>query len=165
MNPRPKLHIALSPLDRFLEISGYLLLGLMWAITAYAFGILPGNIPIHYNAAGEADGYGNKSLLLLLPLIPTVIFFGISFLARYPHIFNYMVPISEENALKQYTMAVRLLRFLKLSVVLIFLVDILFTYIITNDITTGPGGWNIVLIFLVLLAPTLFYLAKSFRAK
>ncbi len=165
MNPRPKLHIDLSPLDRILEITAYVLLGLMWATTAYAFFILPATIPIHYNASGEADGYGKKMLLLLLPLIPTIIFFGISILSRYPHIFNYMVTITAENALKQYTMAGRLLRFLKLSVVLIFLVDVLFTYIITNDITKGPGGWNIVLIFLVLLAPTLFYLAKSFRAK
>ncbi len=165
MNPRPRINIVLSPLDNFLEITAYVLLGLMWATTAYAYFILPVTIPIHYNASGEADGYGNKMFLLLLPLIPTVIFIGISFLARYPHIFNYMVPITEENALKQYTMAVRLLRFLKLSVVLIFLVDVLFTYIFTNDITKGPGGWDIVFIFLVLLAPTLFYIAKSFRAK
>ncbi len=165
MSTRPKPVIGLSSLDRWLEISGYGMLLLMWAGTIFAYLKLPVTIPIHYNLEGKADGYGNKIFLLLLPAIPTIIFFGITFLSRYPHIFNYMVTITEENALKQYTMAVRLLRFLKLSVVLIFFVDVLFTYIFTNDITKGPGGWDIVFIFFVLLAPTLFYIANSFRAK
>jgi hypothetical protein len=40
-------------------------------------------------------------------------------LNRFPHIFNYTTTITEENALREYTRATRLVRYLKLTMVLI----------------------------------------------
>lgn len=40
------------------------------------WGSLPEEVPIHWNAAGEVDGYGSKSSLLLLPfLLPVLTYF------------------------------------------------------------------------------------------
>jgi uncharacterized membrane protein len=165
MNGRPKLNIVLSPQDRFLEVLGYVLLCLMWGTAMFAFRELPGNIPIHYNTSGKADSYGNKFFLLLLPVIPTAIFFGITALSKYPHIFNYIVTITEENARRQYSLALRLLRVMKIAVVLIFLVNVLFTYVFTKDINSGGGGWNIVFTFIIMLFPTIIYCVAACRVK
>jgi uncharacterized membrane protein len=165
MNQRPKLHIVLSPADRFLEALGYVLLCLMWGIAMFAFRELPGTIPIHYDTSGKADSYGDKMFLLLLPVIPTAIFFAITALSKYPHIFNYIVTITEENARRQYSLALRLLRVLKIAVVLIFLVNVLFTYVFTKDINSGGSGWNIVFTFLILLLPAIIYCVAASRVK
>lgn len=165
MNSRPKLNIVLSPTDRFLEVLGYVLLCLMWGTAMFAFRELPGTIPIHYNTSGKADSYGSKMFLLLLPVIPTFIFFGITYLCKYPHIFNYIVIITEENAPRQYRLALRLLRVLKIAVVLIFLVNVLFTYVFTKDTSNGGGGWHIVFTFLLLLLPTIIYFVAACRTK
>lgn len=41
-------------------------------VPAYYYGQLPAEIPIHFNAAGEADGFGNKSTIWLLPILNLV---------------------------------------------------------------------------------------------
>lgn len=89
MEKRPVLKLTLSPLDRNLEFAGKLLLAAVWLLTLYALLKLPVTIPIHFNASGQADRYGNKLTLLFLPVLATVIYVGFTYLNRYPHIFNY----------------------------------------------------------------------------
>ena len=81
---------------------------------------MPATIPTHYNGAGQADGFGGKITILTLPLIATVLFVGMTFLNKYPHIFNYPTNITQDNVLRQYTNATRLIRYLKLIIVFIF---------------------------------------------
>lgn len=50
---------------------------------------LPPEIPIHFNAAGVADGWGARSNILLLSAIMVVLVSGVSWGSRYPHGFNY----------------------------------------------------------------------------
>jgi len=46
------------------------IVALSWLIAWYLYPILPDEIPIHWNAAGEVDGYGSKLVgLLLMPMI------------------------------------------------------------------------------------------------
>ncbi|MCX6153099.1 MAG: hypothetical protein NT007_02945 [Candidatus Kapabacteria bacterium] len=50
-----------------------------------------------------------------------LIIYGLfTILERYPHIYNYVVEIIDENAEAQYTAAVRFLRILKLEICLLF---------------------------------------------
>jgi uncharacterized membrane protein len=44
-----------------------ILLPLIWGLIAYPS--LPDQIPIHFDFAGNVDGYGHKSLTMLIPLI------------------------------------------------------------------------------------------------
>ena len=47
----------------------YILMGLPLLATLAALLALPGEIPVHYNAAGEVNRWGSKYEMLLLPLI------------------------------------------------------------------------------------------------
>ena len=165
METRPKIKLTLSPLDNKLELTSKIFLVIMWGLTIYTFLKLPTTIPIHFNASGQADNYGNKMTLLILPIISTIIYFGVTQLNKYPHIFNYMTKITEENAPKQYSIATRMLRFLKLAIVVIFSLIILFTYLTTIGVTNGLGFWFLPLTYGLLLIPTIISISQSFKKK
>ena len=52
------------------EVPQWIIIAAMFALAAWSWPRLPDRIPIHWNIAGEVDGYGGKFTgLLLLPLI------------------------------------------------------------------------------------------------
>lgn len=54
-----------------------LFLVLIMVFTAFHYGELPAEIPIHYNAAGVPDGYGEKQDVWALPAIAIALFGGL----------------------------------------------------------------------------------------
>ncbi len=135
----------------------------MWGLTLYAFLKLPATIPTHFNAAGQADDHGNKLTLLILPILATVIYFGLTQLNKFSHIFNYMKKITDENAERQYAITTKLLRFMKLAILLIVTLIVLFTYLTTIGVTNGLGFWFLPLVVGLLLFPTAIAISKSLK--
>lgn len=162
---RPKPQISLTTFDRILESGGIILLMMLWVLAFLNYLYSADIIPLHYDLAGNADGYGNKATLLLIPVIPTIVYFGLTFLNRYPHIFSYPVKITEANAASQYTIATRTLRVLKISIIAIFTVDFLFTFLGTLGSGEGLGIWFLPLSLLLLVLPVIFELILSFKEK
>ena len=165
METRPKIKLTPSPLDNAFELAGKLFLVFIWGLTAYTFLKLPTIIPIHFNISGQPDNYGDKRTLLILPALATLLYLGLTQLNKYPHIFNYMVDITEENAPRQYTIATRMLRFIKLAILLIFSLVILFAYLTTIGVTKGLGFWFLPLTFTLFLAPVIISLNQSVKKK
>jgi uncharacterized membrane protein len=120
MEQRPRIQPTLTPVDRVVEWIGWLALILLWGFTLWNYSALPESIATHFNATGHADAYGSKSSIFILPIIGSVIFIGLSFLNRYPYIFNYPTPITAENAGRQYANGTRLIRYLKSLLVIVF---------------------------------------------
>lgn len=120
ISQRPRVKPRPTFFDKTIETAGWAVLVGCWILVAGSYSSLPQIIPIHYNAAGTPDGFGAKTALWLLLVVDSVLFVGMTILNRYPRIFNYLVPITPENALRQYTLATRLMRWVKLGVVLIF---------------------------------------------
>jgi uncharacterized membrane protein len=110
METRSKIKLTLSSLDSKLESAGKIFLIILWALTLFVFLKLPATIPIHFNASGQADNYGSRMTILISPILATIIYFGLTQLNKYPHIFNYMVKITETNAPVQYKIATALHR-------------------------------------------------------
>jgi uncharacterized membrane protein len=165
METRPKLKLTLSPLDNKLELISKIILCVLWGLTFYSFFVLPTTIPTHFDASGKADDYGNKMTLFILPVLATIIYFGLTQLNKYPHIFNYLTEITVNNAEKQYTMATRMLRFLKLAILIIFSLIIIFTYLTTIGVTNGLGFWFLPLTIGLLFIPTVISICQSFKKR
>ena len=163
MGTRPQIKLTLSPFDNTLEWTSKIFLAIMWGLTLYAFLKLPATIPTHFNAAGQADDHGNKLTLLILPILATVIYFGLTQLNKFPHIFNYMTKITYENTERQYAIMTKLLRFMKLAILLIFTLIVLFTYLTTIGVTNGLGFWFLPLVVGLLLFPTAIAIIKSLK--
>ncbi len=161
MENRPKVNVSLSPLDKILESVGKLLIIIIWGLTLFVYFKLPTIIPTHFNAAGQPDGHGNKLTILILPIIATLLYFGLSKLNQFPQSFNYITTITEENAEKQFTIATRMLRILKISLLIIFSHIILFTYLTTIGITNGLGVGFLPFTLGIVLIPIIFYIGQS----
>jgi uncharacterized membrane protein len=155
---RPKLKPTLSQSDKIIEALGWLALFTLWSLVLFSYSKLPETIAIHFDAYGNPDNYGGKITIFSLPIIASVLFLGLSYLNRFPHIFNYMTEINDNNALQQYSIAGRLVRMLKLCIVLIFTL-IAFS---TMNVTDKTGNWSMPLLVLGLtLFPVLYYLIQS----
>jgi uncharacterized membrane protein len=165
MEARPKIQVKLSKFDKALESASIIVLIVMFLFSIYAFITLPSTIPIHFNASGKVDDYGGKGTILILLLIVSVIYFGMSKLSQYPHIFNYATIITEANAAYQYQLATRLIRFLKLALVIIFTVIILMIYLTNYGISEGLGIWFLPITLCIVGIPILLTLIQSSKTK
>jgi len=116
---RPRMKIPLTTTDKAVEIIGWLGLLTLWALVISSYSNLPDTIPTHFNIAGKADGFGGRTNMLIIPLIATILFVGMTILNKFPHVFSYPTKITRENALRQYTGATRMVRYLKLILVIL----------------------------------------------
>jgi uncharacterized membrane protein len=132
--PRPRIKLKLSSHDRIIEFLGISFLIILIAIPLLCYNQLPEKLPTHFNAAGEPDGYGGKTSLFLLPATGFFMYILLTVLAAFPHIYNYPVSITPENAEVQYRLATRLMRILK-TVILI-----LFSFISWMSVRTATGN-------------------------
>jgi hypothetical protein len=165
LEKRPELKVPLAAADRILEGLGALCILSLWIFVTNAYPGLPGTIPVHFNAKGIANGFGDRSMVFFLPAIAAVVFFGMSMLNNYPWIFNYPVKITGSNALKQYTYATRLIRFLKFVVSAVFSAISVFMILSAQGKTTIPGPWFVPAALLFILGPVFVYMVLALRAK
>lgn len=158
---RPIINLDKRPQDRALEVATFLGVLLLIALPVLYYAELPETVPVHFNGKGIADRYGSKGTMLMLPVIGTLMCFGLYALNRFPHIFNYPVEITEENAEKHYRNGTGLIRWLNLIIVLSFA---FIEWRIINAATQGQG--NLGSYFLPVFLATVFgvigvYLWKS----
>jgi uncharacterized membrane protein len=160
---RPRVRPEMTPADWLLEALAFLGLLVFAGYVIYHYRRLPDIIPSHFNAAGMPDDYSGKATILGLPGSALFVYLLLTLIALVPHQFNFSVKITPENALKQYTMAIRLIRFLKLTIILVF-------FYITTDIVresdgngSGLGLWFLPVSLGFIFIPLIFYLIRARR--
>lgn len=156
---RPRIAIPKTSLDQTFEWLSIAALLFLWIHAFYFYSKLPDTIPVHYNIKGEVDRYGSKGTIWFLPTLGLVIFSGFGLLNRYPHVFNYAKPITEENALREYSLAVRLFRLLRVIILLFFV----FINIQIIEGISKLEWWVLPLLFAGLLVPTGVYVYKAMK--
>lgn len=165
MDKRPKIKIELTTTDKAVETIGWFSVLAIWIMTIVSYSELPDIIPIHYNSAGQADGFGGKANILTLPLVATVLFLGLTILGKFPHIFNYTIVITKENALRQYTNATRLIRYLKFVIVVIFGLIAFKTIQNTIGQSNGLGVWFLPLTLGLIFILLIYFIIRAFKIK
>ena len=163
MKERPKIKLQLTLFDTVIEVAAYVALVAFWVMTIFAFSTLPESIPTHYNGLGEVDGYGPKATIFFLPVLGTVLFAFLTYIIKKPETFNYTVEITEENALAQYTNATKLLRFMKLALLILFIVIDYKTIATSNGASDGLGKWFLPFTIALIFVPVVFSVYRSFR--
>ena len=105
----------------------------------YFYNDLPLQIPKHYNALGEVDSYGERSIIWLLPTVGLFLYIALTFLTKVPFIYNYPVKVNEKNAERLYKLGVRTIRILKVITVVSFAFLNYKTIAIALNYSTGIG--------------------------
>lgn len=160
MSARPKLKLEKRSLDWSIELLGWLVLLCSWVYVFASYADLPETIPTHYNGLGKADGFGNKSLLFSLVGIGQALYIGLFVLNFYPHLFNYMTKITEDNALQQYTASTRLIRLIN------FVIALIFSYLSIKSVHNALNGrqdldaWVLPVFLCLLFIPLIIYIVK-----
>jgi uncharacterized membrane protein len=162
---RPIISLPKSRQETILNLAAIAGLVAVFAIAIRAWSVLPETIPTHFDLAGKPNGWGNKSIIWLFPVLGAIVYVGFTILRRYPHTFNYPVAITAENAAKQYQIAVSLLDWLKTEFVwqLAYIV-----WLIMEMARTGASGlsWLLLPAILIIIFGTVgFYLWQAYRNK
>ena len=158
---RPKIIVPQNSTDLWIDRFSFLLFFIIWLSVFLYYPDLPNEIPTHFNGRGQADAFGSKQSIWILMGVFSSIFIGIYILNKYPHLHNYTVKITEENALKNYRFSTRVLR------VVNFLNLLLLAYILKTMMTpyekqsTAFGGWFLPTIMIGSLVLIIYIFVKA----
>lgn len=158
----PKIKIIRTYSDKIADNLSLRILIFSWVFLLIIYSKMPETVPIHLDGFGKADGFANKISLFLNPVIISIIYVSFTYLNKFPHIFNYPVIINEENAVHYYTIGTRMIRYLKLSVMIVFLIIQFEIILIAKNFETSFGVWSLIIPLAIILIPTLFFIIKSF---
>lgn len=157
----PKLEVPTDSFDYFLTGMALLCILIMLGLNLYYYDLIPERIPTHFNATGKPDGYGGKITLWIIFGLSIVVSGILYFTGRNPQLGNYSVPITEENAPRQYQNMQRMNRTLTAVLCLCF------AYIHYAIIQTalgqqdGLGLWFLLLFLSLIFGIIAFFLYRA----
>ena len=164
-NNQPKIDVKPTKMDlRVLRIGWIIIVLNVLVVFAFYFK-LPESIPTHFNLKGEADGYGSKSTLWMLPIIGGLSYFLLFMMTTKmkPWNFNYPTKVTEKNAPILYALCLQMLVWLNLSIAVLFFIITLEILLKALEIEGLALGWTFIpLIAFVLLFP-FWYIIKMFK--
>ncbi len=153
-----------APASRWQRVAGVLspvILLVSIVIILILWHRLPEQIPTHYNAAGQIDGYGGRGTLLLMPLIGLVGDLVIALVGRFPRSWNTGVRVTVLNRIRVYRLVRDLMADLRLSMALLFAGFGLYLASLPEHFS----GWVMAVLALLILIPLLRYFIRLPRVK
>lgn len=161
MNP-PKVHFPIATVPAVLSL---ILLILHWSFVSVHYQELPSDIPIHFDATGEADSYGSRAMLWLLPAINTLLFVLLTVLSRYPHRLNYPVSLTPSNTQALYRLGSATLQALQLSITVLLSLITWQSARIAMGHTDGLGSWMLPLVLSLIFLPLLVFVYRCYTIR
>jgi uncharacterized membrane protein len=160
---RPKIKIQPTKIEWVLELIG--LLGIIFTvvITVTSYNDLPDSIPRHFNALGQPDGFSRKPILFILSAVTLVTYLIMTIGLKFPHVFNYPLEITEENAERQYRNATLMMRVIKTIIVVMFGYLTYATIQIGLGEMQGLGTWIIPTMLTLVLGTVGYFVHRTFR--
>ena len=122
---------------------------------------LPEQIPAHYNMSGAIDGYGGRSVLLIMPLIGLLTDLTVEISSRFPKSWNAGVRITVLNRARVYRVLRDLLADLRIACAAMFCGFSVYLSLLPEHFSGNVTGLMTLLIFL----PLVRYLIRLHRAK
>ena len=102
------------------SVAGVLLMAWITAAAFHGPGGLPARIPVHFNALGQADGWGSRGSLLGLPIVAILLYILMTVVSRYPAVFNYPVRVTPQTRPRLQELALEMIAWLKAELVWLF---------------------------------------------
>lgn len=161
---RPEILLPKTTLQKVANVIGYgvFIIGILYSIVSLP--TLPSVVPIHFNFAGEADGWGSKYVLLGLPFIGVVTVLALEAIEKRPHLHNYPHYLNEGNVRQFYAMSIRTLNLVKNGTLIIFgLMQI--EIVQTAKEAQFTFGSLVIIIVVALFIPIAWHIYSSIQLK
>lgn len=101
-----------------LHFFAFLVLISIWAVTYNAVRgahPLPPRIPVHFDAAGNPNGWGSPGALWLMPGIGTMLYLLMTLVAQFPSAFNFPVRVTREIRPRLESVALSMIAWLRVE--------------------------------------------------
>lgn len=162
---RPRIKIALRPIDWLLEIIGCLALLVLLIYPIYHWGVLPDTIPTNFDIQGNVDAWGNKNSIWILPILGLLMYLGLWIMNKYPHSFNYPQKVTTQNAHQLSSIATRMIRLLNVSIIGLFAYLVYIEIQVALGHRMGLGAWFLVLFLVFELVFSVYFMYKIMKVK
>lgn len=164
-NKRPIIKLPYTKNEIAIEIMSVALILISYFLIIAYWNKIPERIPTHFNIAGQVDNWGSKTTLIIMPVISTLMYVLLSVVRRFLHTANYIVPITEENAERQYKLSAEMLSWLKLEIIALSLYTEWLILQIALGKTPSMAPWFIPAFVLLTLITVGVYTYRSYKAK
>jgi len=157
---QPKIDIPYTNGHKILIFISVILTFLSFGLALYYYSDLPDKIPKHFNLKGEADSYGPRGSIFIVPYVALITVLPMIYISKVPHTYNYNIKITAENAVREYTLAKSMIIQMSLAIsIILFYVTSLIIYSSSN--THSPlENWDIVIILGIIFLPIFLYFKK-----
>jgi uncharacterized membrane protein len=130
----------------------------IWGLVINRYPNLPELIPMHYNLAGKVDRFGGRTTIFTLPILTTVLYIGLTLLHVFPQQLKYTASIPLENKQLLFITAMRMKRYLKLIIVVLFGYILYADIQYSNETSNGLGFWFLPVTIVVICLPTIYFI-------
>ena len=120
----------------------------------------PEQIPGHYNAAGEVDRWGNKSELILLPIMSWLIYGFITLIERLPQVWNTGVRVTSENRALVYRLLKSLIAVVKMFTLLMFA-----SLTVISSLALNLPMWYLLAFLVILVGAIAYFIVRLTRLR
>lgn len=149
--------IQFHTIDYVIIAATLFLLICTWCYVIIEYGNLPETIAVHFDGAGNPDGYNDKNSIWLAPILFSLLSIGLIIGAKYPEHINFPYKkLSEKDKKKGSKTA--LLSSLLLSTILVLIVHSMIKTSIGFNAENNPMYWVVPVIICLVVA----YLAVLF---
>lgn len=138
---QPKIPIKNTLTDHLINALTAIALLCTFILPTIYLNELPEEIPTHFNGLGKPDDYSNKTSIWLLCIISALITIGLFWLKNKPHLLNYPVAITNNNAIQVYKITKTMLGLLTLLIVIAFLYITYQSIAMALGNSIGLGKW------------------------
>jgi Protein of unknown function (DUF1648) len=159
-------HTGKGIVRKILAVIAWAAIVALWALTVQAiYGAhpLPARIPIHFDIAGNINGWGGPRTLWLLPIIATFTGALLTLVSRYPQSFNYPVPVTPLTRPRLEAISLSMVAWLRVELASLFL---WIQYAIIRSARTGKNALSLLLLLFAIacvLATVIAHIVASAR--
>jgi uncharacterized membrane protein len=139
-----------------------LLFTVVTAATSYS--TLSQRIPTHFNAAGVADGWGDKSSLWMLVAVACFLYVVLTLVRFLPSsLIN--VPVAQEQRAAAIPISLEMIEWVKAETICMFAFIVWTAVAVVQGRSLGLGAWFLPVTLLAIFGTIAFYLTRIMRLK
>jgi uncharacterized membrane protein len=161
MSRLPNIQVYPSTSAKIIGTTASILLIGTWIYIGYIYPSLPQTIASHFDHQGKLDGWSDKSSIIGIPLITSIISAALWYAKQFYRYFNYPVPVTSDNAAWLYTRSVDMITQLRLSLSVI--AGLIIFYILRCQSGCQPQKWMLPCVLGVILIPLGYNIYKMVR--
>lgn len=158
----PIVSISKTTYEKILDVTAMVLWVATYSCIFFFWNHIPDRIPVHFNVSGEPNRWGKRESILIPSIIGTFVYLLLYMLSWFPHVHNYPVEITKENARKMYMTSRKMLSTIN------FVLTVLISIGLLATVTAGYSSAHLILWFLLVLIVSImsviiYYICKFVR--